>query len=133
MTYFLDAKVIIDLLNGNKRVLENFKSAYVNAEIKIPDIAYYEVLRGFCWKDSKNQLSNFEIFVQKCGIVNMDLQTLRIAANIYANLMRGGNKVDDDGDIFIGASAVRHNAVLVTNNIRHLSRISAIQLENWRL
>lgn len=53
-------------------------------------------------------------------------------ANVIIDLLNG-NKVDDDGDIFIGASAVRHNAVLVTNNIRHLSRISAIHLENWRL
>lgn len=35
MTYFLDTNVIIDLLNGNSKVLTNFKNAYIFATVKI--------------------------------------------------------------------------------------------------
>lgn len=132
MTYFLDTNVIIDLLNGNANVLKNFKSAFQNGTVQIPDIVYYEVLRGFCWKDPKNQLSNFEIFTQTCGIKYMDLQTLRIAATQWATLKKNGTPLDDDDDILIGSLAVQHNAILVTNNTKHLSKIAGIKLENWK-
>lgn len=132
MTYFLDSNVIIDLLNGNKKVLQNFKAVFQTDQILIPDIVYYELLRGFYWKDPKNQLTNFEIFAKTCGIRFLDLETLKIAAENYAYLMKTGNKLDDDDDILIGSLAVRHNAILVTNNINHLSRIKDIKLVNWR-
>ncbi len=132
MTYFLDTNVIIDLLNGNTNVLLNFKTAFQNGTIQIPDIVYYEVLRGFYWKDPKKQLENFEVFVRTCGIKYKDMQTLKIAATQWAALKRKGTPLDDDGDILIGSLAIQHNAILVTNNISHLSKLQGIQLENWR-
>lgn len=132
MTYFLDTNVIIDLLNGNANVLKNFKSTFKKATVQIPDITYYEVLRGFYWKDPKVQLSNFEIFTRTCGIKYMDLQTLRIAANQWAMLQRNGIPINDDGDILIGALAIQHNAILVTSNTKHFERFDGIRLENWK-
>lgn len=132
MTYFLDTNVIIDLLNGNANVLKNFKSTFKKATVQIPDITYYEVLRGFYWKDPKVQLSNFEIFTRTCGIKYMDLQTLRIAANQWAMLQRNGIPINDDGDILIGALTIQHNAILVTGNTKHFERFDGIRLENWK-
>lgn len=62
----------------------------------------------------------------------MDLQTLRIAANQWATLKKNGTPLDDD-DILIGSLALQHNAILVTNNTKHLSKITGIQLENWQI
>ena len=53
MTYFLDTNVIIDLLNGNSNILASFKNAYTFDSVKIPDLVYYEVLRGFEYSDPK--------------------------------------------------------------------------------
>lgn len=133
MTYFLDTNVIIDILNGNANVLKNFKATFQKATIQIPDITYYEVLRGFYWKDPKKQLSNFEIFTQKCGIKYMDLQTLKIAASQWATLQKSGTQLNDDGDILIGALAIQHNAILATGNTKHFERFDSIQLENWKI
>jgi len=132
MTYFLDTNVIIDLLNGNTNILKNFKIAYQTGIVQIPDIVYYEVLRGLCWKAPKKQLANFEVFTKTCGIKYMDLQTLRIAANQWATLKKNGTPLDDDGDILIGSLAIQHNAILVTNNTKHLSKLQGSQLENWK-
>ena len=38
----------------------------------------------------------------------------------------------EDDDILIGAVAIAHNGILVTNNARHLSRIQDITLEVWQ-
>lgn len=130
MTYFLDTNVIIDLMKGNLNVLKAFKNAYSFETVKIPDLVYYEVLRGFEYSDPKNQKQGFETFAQRCGIEYMDLQTYREAAVQYAALKRQGIKIDDD-DILIGSIAVARNAILVTNNTKHFSHIKNLQLENW--
>ena len=132
MTYFLDTNVIIDLLNGNSNVLAGFKNAFVSATVKIPDLVYYEVLRGFEYSDSKGRKPAFEVFAQRCGIEFMDIDTLREAATQYADLKKHGITIDDD-DILIGSLAVEKNAVLVTNNTKHFMRLNGIQLENWVL
>ena len=37
----------------------------------------------------------------------------------------------EDDDILIGSLAIARNAVLVTNNTKHLSRLPGIMLESW--
>ena len=130
MTYFLDSNVIIDLLNGNSNVLAGFKNAYISGQVKIPDLVYYEVLRGFEYSDTKNRKSVFEVFAQKCGIEFMGIETYREAAKQYADLRKNGITIDDD-DILIGSLAIERNAVLVTNNQKHFVNLQGIKLDNW--
>ena len=132
MTYFLDSNAIIDLLNGNSNVLAEFKNAFVSASVRIPDIVYYEVLRGFEYSDSKNKKNSFEIFAKRCGIEYMDLNTLQEAARQYADLRKNGITIDDD-DILIGSLAISRGAVVVTNNTKHFSKLKGIQLVNWNV
>ena len=130
MTYFLDTNVIIDLLSGNSNVLAEFKKAYTASSVKIPDLVYYEILRGFEYSDPKKQKTAFEIFARKCGIEFMRTETLEEAARQYACLKKHGITIDDD-DILIGALAIERNAVLVTNNTKHFSNLNGIHLANW--
>jgi predicted nucleic acid-binding protein len=130
MTYYLDSNVIIDLLNGNSKVLTEFKKAFLSASVRIPDLVYYEVLRGFEYTDPKNKKTDFEAFSERCGIEYMDLETFKIAAVNYANLKKQGMTIGDD-DILIGSLAIERNAILVTNNTKHFTRLNGITLENW--
>lgn len=130
MTYFLDTNVIIDLLNGNSNVLAGFKNAFVSGSVRIPDLVYYEVLRGFEYSDPKNRKTAFDVFAQRCGIEHMGIETLQEAAKQYASLKKHGITIDDD-DILIGALAIERDAVLVTNNTKHFNNLNGIQLDNW--
>lgn len=52
--------------------------------------------------------------------------------NICAFMFRGKYGVPiDDFDLFIGATALAHNFVLVTENIKHLGKIKGTEIENW--
>lgn len=106
------------------------QNAYVSASVKIPDLVYYKVLRGFECSDPKNQKAGSENFAQRCGIEHMGLEMLREYSRQYAALKKRGIKIDDD-DILIGSLAIERNAVLVTNNERHFSCMEGIRLENW--
>lgn len=131
MTYFLDTNVIIDLLNGNSNVLASFKNAYTFDTVKIPDLVYYEVLRGFEYSDPKNQKAGFEIFANRCGIVYMDLSVLKEAARQYADLRKHGIAIDDD-NILIGSFSIVKDAALVPNNTKHFQNLNGIHLVNWK-
>ena len=130
MMYLLDTNVIIDIMNAKKVVLDRFKDCYARSIVRIPDIVFYEVKRGFEYSDPKNQLSTFLGFERRCNIVYQTKQSLEIAAKNYALLRKAGTPVED-GDLLIGSLAIANNAILVTNNTKHLSRLQGIQLENW--
>ncbi len=131
MTYYLDTNVIIDLLNGYSSILAAFKKAYVFDSVRIPDLVYYEVLRGFEYSDPKRQKKSFELFVLRCGIEYMDMESLQESSRQYASLKKLGVTIDDD-DILIGSLAITRGAVLVTNNTRHFEHLNGIQLVNWK-
>jgi len=60
----------------------------------------------------------------------MDIKTLDIAANIYANKKHHGNLIED-ADILIAASCIAHGYTLVTNNERHFAGIDGLCVVNW--
>ena len=60
----------------------------------------------------------------------MDKNTFMEAARQYAGLKRKGLMIEDD-DILIGSFSIERNAVLVTNNVKHFSRLNGIKIENW--
>ena len=133
MMYFLDSNVIIDLIDGNSNVLENLKKNYQEDEnsVKIPDLVYYEVLRGCRYKKVQKKEQVFIRFCRHFGIVRTSLKTREIAADNYARLLHDGIPLSDDDDILIGSRAVEHEAILVTSNTKHLGRIDGIKLEDW--
>ena len=54
--------------------------------------------------------------------------------NVYAAQkarMRKHGLLIADFDLLIGATAVYHELVLVTNNTKHFERMQSLQLENW--
>ena len=53
-----------------------------------------------------------------------------IDTDILSYYMRGNSHVPY-GDLFIGATALTHNLILVTNNTGHFSKIEGLILENW--
>jgi tRNA(fMet)-specific endonuclease VapC len=46
-------------------------------------------------------------------------------------ILRKQGALIDDMDIFIGATAIINDMILVTDNEKHLNRLSNIKIENW--
>jgi tRNA(fMet)-specific endonuclease VapC len=55
---------------------------------------------------------------------------LDIYAKEKARLRKSGSLIDDF-DLLIGTTAVANRLILITDNNKHLSRISKIIIENW--
>ena len=131
MTYFLDTNIISYLLKGNASVLKRLEElAEDDNQFEIPSIAYYEIKRGLIASGATTKLTRFLNFVKQIGIAELKTSTLDLAAQIYADLKKTGDMIEDD-DIFIGATALEADAVLITNNERHLGRINDLKVEVW--
>ncbi|MFA6937707.1 MAG: PIN domain-containing protein [Treponema sp.] len=130
MLYFLDTNIIIDLLEGKENIVSNLKNLYQSQTVKISDIVYYEVLRGFKYKNDDLKLSIFEDFCNCIGVEYQTKESMEKASEIYADLKHKGKLIEDD-DILIGSLALVKNGILITNNKRHLSRINDLKIEVW--
>lgn len=125
--HLLDTNIISYVLENRLGIVESILDIERKDEIKIPDIAYYEVYRGLCFRDAKKLLPVFERFAEYYGIVSLVPSTMRVAAKIYSVLKHNGELIEDD-DILIAALALERDAVLVTNNVRHFAKIEGLKI-----
>ena len=71
--------------------------------------------------------------VAKVGLDHCFISEITLA-ELYYGASKSGDKASriDDFDLLIGATAVKHNYIMVTDNIKHLGRIPDIQITNLR-
>src|SRR5436309_2664241 len=103
---------------------------HVHQRFTFSIITRYEILRGLKSKNAVTQLVAFDAFCAANTILPLTDANVVRAASIYADLYRRGALIGD-ADILIAASALVNGYGVVTNNQRHFSRITGLQLDNW--
>ena len=133
--YAFDTNVIIDYLRGNENIKKKIVISLSMGDIlTIPSIAYYEVMRGFKESEATKRLNNFKMLLKNLQVLYLEennMQALNMAARIYERLRKSG-KLIEDNVIYIAATAIANDAVLVTDNIKHFSRVEGLNLVNWK-
>ena len=131
MQYMLDTNIISYIAEGNNNVIDNLsKCMLAGNDIAISTVAYYEVKRGLLYNNSVRKMNAFLKCVKQIDVIPITNDISECAAEIYAYLRQEG-KLIEDSDIFIGATALVNNAIIVTNNEEHLGRIRGLRIENW--
>ncbi len=127
----LDTNIITAFLKKDLRVVRRV-SDYLECfeRLKINIISYYEILRGLKDLGNEEKLRKFEEFVQENELVSITKETVVKAAEIYADLKKQGNLIED-ADILMASIAIVEDLALVTNNISHFQRIKDLEIENW--
>ena len=69
-------------------------------------------------------------FSELSQIIPLRERSVKISAEIYANLRKKGTPVDDI-DLLIAGVAIAHNLILITHNQKHFSKIEGLELEDW--
>ena len=104
------------------------QTGYENCAIS--EITLAELIYGAeCSADVEKNINVINTFIRRVRVLPI-LNVIGIYAREKALLRKTGNIIDDL-DIFIGATAIANNMILVTDNEKHLSRLSDIQIENW--
>ncbi len=129
MRYLLDSNICIYYIKG----LYNLDTKVKNvgdencfiSEITLAELKY-GVANSENKKNNNQVLDNFVASIKVVPIYN----SLDLYASEKARLKKDGNIIDDF-DLLIGVSAISNKMVLVTNNTKHMERLTGIELEDW--
>jgi tRNA(fMet)-specific endonuclease VapC len=128
----IDTDILTYFLKGDSDVVQNlniYLDYYDVLEINL--ITYYEILSGLLAKNALKQLTVFEDFISENIILPVTEKSIKISAEIYATLRKAGNSLDDV-DLLIAGVAIENDMTLITNNVKHFSRIPGLKIENWK-
>ncbi len=130
LRYVLDTNIISYILQKDPQVLRHVANALTsNAEFLLCPIVFYEVRRGFLWRDARQQLDKFLTYIASFTWEDFTREDWETAAQLWANLRQQGTPVGE-ADVLIAAYVIQHQATLVTNNEKHFQPLG-VSIENW--
>ncbi|MBQ3833405.1 MAG: PIN domain-containing protein [Bacteroidales bacterium] len=126
--YLLDTNICIFFMKGKYELDKKIMQVGVE-NCYISEITAAELLYGAYHSKKERHISETKQFINEFAIIPIT-SIIDDFARQKDSLVTSG-QIIDDFDIFIGMSAVKNNFVMVTDNVKHLSRISGIKIENW--
>ena len=127
--YLIDTDICINFLKGKFGIIDKVKEVGIE-NCYISEITIAELTFG-AYKSTNFQKHILE--VKKMEIL-FEIVPIYGSINKYGEervrLQKAGNLIPDF-DLLIGTTAVTNDLIMVTNNEKHLSRISGIVIENW--
>ena len=128
----LDANTISYYFRGDARVVPRLQ-AMAPEEAGVPAIVIYELRYGLQRlppEASRPRLEALEKLLRPMRMLAFDDICAEQAAWIRCTLERQGTPIGAH-DILIAATALRHQARLVTRNEREFARVPGLQVVNW--
>jgi len=128
--YLLDTNICVFFLRGKKSIQEQIIHKGVDncfiSEITVAELLYGVECDDYNFNENKKKVNEFIEILTVIPITNVLLEYAH-----QKSILRKSGKLIDDMDLFIGATAIVNNMVLVTDNGRQLNRLSNIKIENW--
>ncbi len=128
--YLLDTNIIIYSLKGNQTVQENLQMRR-NDSLCVSVISLMELYYS-AYKSQRveSNLAKVKTIEKTLKVIQAGEEIVELFGMLKAQLEAKGQSVDDF-DLMIASTALAHNLILVTNNIRHFQKIEGLKLENW--
>lgn len=130
--YLLDTNICIFLLRGKYDVDKKIDSVGLEncyiSEITVAELKYgAELGRRSGLEDRQQSLDKFLASIHVLPITG----ALDLFASEKVRLRLAGTPADDNFDLLIGCSAIAHNMIMVTENLKDFKNLLKIRLENW--
>ncbi len=133
MTYVLDTNAVSALMRGDPPVLARLRAAS-KRDVLLPQPVLAEITYGIARlpKSKKRDALRRRLDLIKHELLRADWtdDVSEAFGDIKAQLEKRGARVEDF-DIAIAAHARARDATLVTSNIGHMTRIPALEVEDW--
>lgn len=127
--YLLDSNICIHLLRNRKEVIDAISSVGWDM-CCISELSVVELLYGAeCSNNPEQNRMEVKSFVKDMEIIPFNVSIEEFCRQ-KARLRTQGMLIEDF-DLFIGSTAVATGYTLVTENVKHLSRLQGITIENW--
>jgi tRNA(fMet)-specific endonuclease VapC len=129
--YMLDTDTVSYLIRGTSPVLDARVARARPDELCISAITRGELLYGLKLKSGAHRLAKLvDQLLVRMQSLPWDDGCATHFASIAADLHKAGTPIGSM-DALIAGHAMSVGAILVTNNARHFSRVTALQVENW--
>jgi tRNA(fMet)-specific endonuclease VapC len=130
--FLLDTDTIILNLKGHPTVKENLHQ-HLNDPLRVSVITCVELYYGaYKSPNAAGNLAKIQMIEGALEVIPLGPESAQIFGMLKAQMEKKGTRLDDF-DLAIAATALAHNLILVTNNVRHFKRITGIKLANWTL
>jgi tRNA(fMet)-specific endonuclease VapC len=130
MKYLLDTNICAFFFRDKFNVPQTLLKKGVE-NCSISEITVLELRYGA--ENSANpqkQHNLVDIFLQQIHVIPIT-SAISVYANEKVRLKKAGIPMNDEFDLLIGATAIANNMILVTDNEKHLNRLSNMKIENW--
>jgi len=131
MKWLLDTNIISFLLRGNVEVRGRHTTAREAADTRfvLSPVVDYEIRRYLLLKGASRNLAQYETLIAHWDKPPFDEAHWAQSATLWAERHRVGRPIED-ADLLIAVTALRQDAVLVTNNTTHFDDLG-LRLEDW--
>ena len=120
----LDTSVLIDFFRkSHKEKSQWFELIKAGNEFAVSVVTEYEILIG----SNEAQLKYWRAIFNQIKVLPLDSSVINSAVEIHSNLKKKRKQIDV-ADLFIAATAVRHNMPIATLNKSHFERIETLEL-----
>ncbi len=127
--YLLDTNICIFMLKNRYNIRTIINDSIVDncyiSELSIAEL-YYGAYKSIC---PDKGIKEVQLISSRFKTIPVS-DSLVLFGQLKTDMERSGNKIDDF-DLLIGATAITHDLIMVTDNVKHLGKIPGIQLENW--
>ena len=125
--FLLDTCVCIALLKKSPSIIQRLREVGTS-NCRISDITLAELYFG-AFKSGKEKHFNDVSEISKL-FEKLPIQYTRKYGEIRWELEKRGLRIGDM-DMFIAATALEEDLILVTGNVKHFERIPGLKIENW--
>ncbi|MBK9216254.1 MAG: type II toxin-antitoxin system VapC family toxin [Chloracidobacterium sp.] len=129
MKYLLDTDSVSYALRSQGRVHERIRHAPPH-DLAISSITLAELRLGAELKESSRIHRAIDQFIEPIKVLPFDANAAAEFGRLNSLLRKRGTPIGDF-DVLIAAHAVSLRCTMVTNNVRHFSRIPGLTVENW--
>jgi len=131
--YVLDTNVVSLLMKGDPNVIGRLK-AVSRADVCMPQPVIAEIAYGIqrlSRSKRKDALSaRFELLKSEIRRVAWSDEVSEAFGGLKSELERKGERIEDF-DAAVAAHALAEGCVLVTANLKHMTRVPGLQVEDW--
>lgn len=129
----LDTNVLAGLMRGDEALVTHLERLGRRA-VCVPEPAWAEIEYGLARLPASKKR---ERLAHRCALLREELATtpwtpeVSVAfGKVKASLEKRGARLEDF-DVVMAAHAVALEATLVTSNVKHLSRVDGLSVEDW--
>ena len=131
MKRLLDTSTLVDFLRGDANTVAAMRRADVS-DLVTSTLVVEELFAGTTLaRDSHTELFRVDSLLRPLRVLPFDQKSARAAGLLRMMLQKQGTPIGNS-DRMIAATAIAHDASVVTSNVREFARVPGLIVEDWR-